>query len=151
MNLFSQMKPEIITKMTSPSKIMLIACGSFCPPTPMHLRMFGKLLRKLIIYLFIIIVHIVEIARDHFHQLGTQQVIGGIVSPVHDAYGKKGLISGAHRCAMVKIALHTSDWIRLSDWECQQDGWTRTRLTLQYHQVNIKYQLMDDGFIRPLR
>ena len=28
-------------KMTT--KIMLIACGSFNPPTPMHLRMFGKL------------------------------------------------------------------------------------------------------------
>lgn len=35
---------------------------------------------------------------------------------------------------MAKIALKNSDWIRLSDWECQQEDWTRTRLTLQYHQ-----------------
>lgn len=28
--------------MTSPTKIMFLACGSFSPPTPMHLRMFGK-------------------------------------------------------------------------------------------------------------
>lgn len=29
------------TTMSSPTKIMLLACGSFNPPTPMHLRMFG--------------------------------------------------------------------------------------------------------------
>ena len=41
---------------------------------------------------------------------------------------------------MVKIALRTSDWIRLSDWETQREEWTRTRLTLQYHQVIlVKY------------
>lgn len=31
---------KLTTKMTN--KIMLIACGSYNPPTPMHLRMFGK-------------------------------------------------------------------------------------------------------------
>lgn len=37
---------------------------------------------------------------------------------------------------MVKILLQTSDWIRLSDWECnEQTEWTRTRSSLQYHQV----------------
>jgi nicotinamide mononucleotide adenylyltransferase len=35
---------------------------------------------------------------------------------------------------MVKLALESSSWIRVSDWECQQEGWTRTRNTLQYHQ-----------------
>ncbi|XP_073816281.1 nicotinamide mononucleotide adenylyltransferase isoform X1 [Musca autumnalis] len=96
-------------------RIVLIACGSFSPPTPMHLRMF-------------------EIAKDHFELNGTHKVIGGIVSPTHDAYGKKGLAPGKHRCAMVKLALQSSSWIRLSEWETLQDGWSRTQAVLQYHQ-----------------
>ncbi|XP_065371762.1 nicotinamide/nicotinic acid mononucleotide adenylyltransferase 3 isoform X2 [Calliphora vicina] len=96
-------------------RIVLIACGSFSPPTPMHFRMF-------------------EIAKDHFEMQGTHKVIGGIVSPTHDAYGKKGLAPGKHRCSMVKLALQTSPWIRLSEWETQQDGWSRTQSVLQYHQ-----------------
>lgn len=39
---------------------------------------------------------------------------------------------------MAKLALQTSDWIRLSDWECiDQEEWTRTRVSLQYHQVSL--------------
>ncbi|XP_058454274.1 nicotinamide/nicotinic acid mononucleotide adenylyltransferase 3 isoform X2 [Malaya genurostris] len=115
-------------RMTSSSKIMLIACGSFSPPTPMHFRMF-------------------EIARDHFHQLGMGQVVGGIVSPVHDSYGKKGLVSATHRCTMIKLSLQSSEWIRLSEWETQQEEWTRTRLTLQYHQNYINSYMKDSNSI----
>ncbi|KAJ6629955.1 Nicotinamide/nicotinic acid mononucleotide adenylyltransferase 1, partial [Pseudolycoriella hygida] len=96
-------------------KILLLACGSFNPPTPMHLRIF-------------------EIARDYFVENGSHQVIGGIISPANDAYKKPGLISSTHRCAMIKGVLQTSDWIRLSDWECKQEDFTRTRISLQYHQ-----------------
>lgn len=82
------------------------------------------------------IVQYSEIARDHFREQGTHEAIGGIVSPVHDLYNKNGLVEAKHRCAMVKLALQTSKWIRLSDWECNgQNQWTRTRLSLQYHQV----------------
>ncbi|GAB0087492.1 Nicotinamide-nucleotide adenylyltransferase [Sergentomyia squamirostris] len=105
-------------------KVILIACGSFSPPTPMHFRMF-------------------EIARDYFQQMGTHEVIGGIVSPVHDSYGKKGLVASKHRIAMLRMALKTSEWIRISDWESSQDGWTRTRVTLQYHQNYINSMLND--------
>lgn len=78
-----------------------------------------------------------EIARDHFRAKHKYEVIGGIVSPVHDLYSKAGLVAGHHRCTMIKLALQTSDWIRLSDWECiDQEEWTRTRVSLQYHQVS---------------
>jgi len=50
------------------SKVLLLACGSFNPPTLMHLRMF-------------------EVAKDTLRRLGTQ-VVGGVISPVHDGYGK---------------------------------------------------------------
>jgi len=96
------------------TKIMLIACGSYNPPTPMHFRMF-------------------EIAKDHFSESGTHEVIGGIVSPVHDSYGKKGLVSQTHRLEMIKLGLESSDWIRISSWECEQKEWTRTRKTIEFH------------------
>lgn len=105
--------------------IVLMACGSFSPPTPMHFRMF-------------------EIARDYFQQMGSHKVIGGIMSPVHDAYKKNGLVSSSHRCNMIRLGLQTSDWIRLSDWETRQDGWTRTRMSLQYHQNYINSYINDD-------
>ncbi|XP_055313314.1 nicotinamide/nicotinic acid mononucleotide adenylyltransferase 3-like isoform X2 [Sitodiplosis mosellana] len=111
--------------MVSSKKIIFLACGSFNPPTPMHLRMF-------------------EIARDHFRERAEYEVIGGIISPVHDSYGKPELALGKDRCAMVKISLQTSDWIRLSDWECnEQSDWTRTRISLQYHQNYINSVLND--------
>ncbi|XP_072933679.1 nicotinamide/nicotinic acid mononucleotide adenylyltransferase 3 isoform X2 [Epargyreus clarus] len=106
----------------SQGKIVLMACGSFSPPTYMHLRMF-------------------EIARDYIHSLGLGTIIGGIVSPVHDAYGKKDLVAAHHRIAMLKLALRTSGWIKVSEWETQQSGWTRTRVSLQYHQDTINNNL----------
>lgn len=75
-----------------------------------------------------------ELARDYIHHLGIGHVIGGIISPVHDAYGKDGLVESKHRLAMVKLGIQSSAWIHVSDWECEQDGWTRTRHVLAYHQ-----------------
>lgn len=89
-----------------------------------------------------------EIAKDHFTEQGQHEVIGGIVSPVHDAYGKKGLVSHTHRLAMIKLALETSSWIRISDWECQQEAWTRTRNTLQYHQNYLNSVIRDLNGVR---
>lgn len=44
---------------------------------------------------------------------------------------------------MVKLALQTSAWIRVSDWETQQKGWTRTRTVLQHHQNFINSYVND--------
>lgn len=86
----------------------------------------------------------IEIARDYFREQGTHEVIGGAISPVHDKYNKDGLIAAKHRCAMVKLSLQTSNWIRLSDWECNhQNQWTRTRVSLQHHQ-NYLNSLLND-------
>ncbi|UYV68220.1 NMNAT1 [Cordylochernes scorpioides] len=53
-----------------------------------------------------------EVARDYLHRLGQYYVVGGIISPVHDTYGKKDLASAKHRCTMADLALLSSDWIR---------------------------------------
>lgn len=98
--------------------VLLVACGSFNPPTIMHLRMF-------------------EIARDHLERLGQLKVIGGVMSPVHDAYQKQDLVTSEHRCNMLRLALSDHEWVRLSEWECQQSGWTRTRQVLQHYQNQL--------------
>jgi len=105
--------------MSTAQKVVLLACGSYNPPTNMHLRMF-------------------ELARDHLHQMTNHHVVAGLISPVHDKYGKEGLVGSNDRCQMVRLALTSSDWVHLSDWETRQDDWTPTRRVLEHHQ-----ELMD--------
>uniref|UniRef100_F7ACU1 Cytidyltransferase-like domain-containing protein n=2 Tax=Ornithorhynchus anatinus TaxID=9258 RepID=F7ACU1_ORNAN len=54
------------------------------------------------------------------------KVIEGILSPVNDGYGKKDLAAARHRIAMARLALQTSDWIRVDTWESEQETWTET-------------------------
>ncbi|CAB1317554.1 unnamed protein product [Coregonus sp. 'balchen'] len=49
--------------------VILLSCGSFNPITKGHIHMFEK-------------------AREYLHKTGKFIVIGGIISPVHDSYGK---------------------------------------------------------------
>ncbi|XP_010224812.1 PREDICTED: nicotinamide mononucleotide adenylyltransferase 3 [Tinamus guttatus] len=100
--------------MKSRIPLILLACGSFNPITNMHMRLF-------------------ELARDHLHQTGRYEVIEGIVSPVNDDYRKQGLVSARHRVAMAKLALETSDWIRVDPWESEQEAWTETVNVLRHH------------------
>ncbi|XP_046820575.1 nicotinamide/nicotinic acid mononucleotide adenylyltransferase 1 isoform X1 [Vespa crabro] len=116
-------------KKMSPKRIILMSCGSYNPPTNMHLRMF-------------------EIARDHLHRMGHHVVVGGVISPVHDAYAKKELAPATHRCSMLRLALQDSDWIRLCTWETRQSAWTRTRASLQYHQNLLNLFLFDTNDVR---
>eukprot|EP00088_Acartia_fossae_P028150 TRINITY_DN28950_c0_g1_i1.p1 TRINITY_DN28950_c0_g1~~TRINITY_DN28950_c0_g1_i1.p1 ORF type:complete len:244 (+),score=19.13 TRINITY_DN28950_c0_g1_i1:29-733(+) len=93
-------------------RIVLLACGSFNPPTILHLRLF-------------------ELARDYFRREKPHlKVVGGIISPTHDTYQKKSLINSKHRLAMSFGAILNSDWIKVSDWEVRQKEWTRTRLAM---------------------
>ncbi|XP_045189863.2 nicotinamide/nicotinic acid mononucleotide adenylyltransferase 1-like isoform X3 [Mercenaria mercenaria] len=107
--------------MTTPQKVVLLACGSFNPPTNMHLRMF-------------------ELGRDHLQRGGKYNVIAGIMSPVSDGYNKKDLVSAKHRCAMVKLAIKSSKWIRMDTWECEQPDWTETAKVLSHHQLLLDNQ-----------
>lgn len=66
--------------MDDPDKtpLLLVACGSFSPPTYLHLRMF-------------------EMAADYVKFSTNFELIGGYLSPVSDAYRKAGLASAEHR------------------------------------------------------
>ncbi|ELK33205.1 PREDICTED: nicotinamide/nicotinic acid mononucleotide adenylyltransferase 3 isoform X1 [Myotis davidii] len=113
--------------MKSRIPVVLLACGSFNPITNMHLRLF-------------------EVARDHLHQTGTYQVIGGIISPVSDNYKKKDLAAAHHRVAMVRLALQTSDWIRVDPWESEQAQWTETVKVLRHHHSELlRYLPQEEG------
>jgi len=93
-------------------RVILLACGSFNPPTIMHLRLF-------------------ELARDYFrHVVPDSKVVGGVLSPTHDAYQKSSLIPATHRLEMARRAAEASGWLRVSDWEVTQEGWSRTRHVL---------------------
>ncbi|XP_030909218.2 nicotinamide/nicotinic acid mononucleotide adenylyltransferase 3 isoform X1 [Melopsittacus undulatus] len=125
--------------MKSRIPLILLACGSFNPITNMHMRLF-------------------ELSRDHLHQTGGYQVIEGIISPVNDGYGKKGLVSARHRVAMAKLALETSDWIRVDPWESEQDTWIETVKVLRHHyneslrllQKPSKYRNLSFIFVFPV-
>ncbi|XP_014465869.1 nicotinamide/nicotinic acid mononucleotide adenylyltransferase 1 [Alligator mississippiensis] len=96
------------------TEIVLVACGSFNPITNMHLRLF-------------------ELAKDYLQETGKYKVIKGIISPVSDAYRKKGLISASHRVTMAKLATQSSDWVEVDDWESCQNEWSETLKVLRYH------------------
>ncbi|XP_029173321.1 uncharacterized protein LOC114942181 isoform X2 [Nylanderia fulva] len=120
---------RVTSAQMAPTRVILMSCGSYNPPTNMHLRMF-------------------EIARDHLHRMGTHVVVGGVISPVNDAYAKKELASATHRCAMLRLALQNNDWIRLSTWETRQNCWTKTRLCLQHHQNLLNSMLCNSNDIK---
>ncbi|MED6185013.1 hypothetical protein PIB30_052930 [Stylosanthes scabra] len=90
--------------------VVLVATGSFNPPTFMHLRMF-------------------ELARDALNSEG-YCVIGGYMSPVNDAYKKKNLISAEHRIKLCNLACKSSDFVMVDPWEANQSAYQRTLTVL---------------------
>ena len=63
---------------------------------------------------------------------GKYKVIKGIISPVGDAYKKKGLISAHHRVIMAELATKNSKWVEVDTWESLQKEWTETAKVLRY-------------------
>ncbi|ORX93579.1 hypothetical protein BCR34DRAFT_499810 [Clohesyomyces aquaticus] len=87
--------------LSDPNKtpLVLVSCGSFSPPTNLHLRMF-------------------EEAADYCEFETDYEVVGGFFSPVGDAYKKAGLASAHHRIKMTRIAVQdSSKWIGVDPWE----------------------------------
>jgi nicotinamide mononucleotide adenylyltransferase len=87
--------------LSNPKKqpLVLVSCGSFSPPTNLHLRMF-------------------EEAADYCEFETDFEVLGGFFSPVGDAYKKAGLASAQDRINMTRIAVEdSSTWIGVDPWE----------------------------------
>lgn len=95
------------TSASSLPPVVLVSCGSFSPVTILHLRLF-------------------EMARDWGRNMKLYNAIQGILSPVSDAYGKKGLASAQHRVKMCDLAVESSEWLEVDHWEANQVGYTFT-------------------------
>uniref|UniRef100_A0A1J3K610 Nicotinamide-nucleotide adenylyltransferase n=1 Tax=Noccaea caerulescens TaxID=107243 RepID=A0A1J3K610_NOCCA len=103
-------KLSIGSKPEDKTCVVLVATGSFNPPTFMHLRMF-------------------ELARDALQSEGFH-VLGGYMSPVNDAYEKEGLLSAEHRLEMCNLACKSSDFVMVDPWEASQNSYQRTLVVL---------------------
>lgn len=102
-------------------QIVLLTCGSFNPPTKMHLKLF-------------------ELAKNYLEKHYSLSVVEGIISPVADNFGKPELISAVHRVKMAELAAQHYPWIRADSYECSQKQWSRTLTILEYHQNRINEQ-----------
>ena len=105
---------------------VILACGSFSPPTYLHLR-------------------IMEEARDCL--CDTFEVIGGILSPVNDQYAtlhKPSLkaANGTHRAEMSRLATQSSEWIGVSDFEVSLDKWTRVAVVMEAYGKALDYHFI---------
>lgn len=95
--------------------IVLVACGSYSPITKMHVQIF-------------------EDAKAALEAQG-ERVVKGILSPVHDSYGKVSLghTTALDRVAMCSLAVEGT-WIEVDIWEVSQHRYTRTLSVLRHFQ-----------------
>lgn len=106
---------------SSKTPLVLVSCGSFSPPTNLHLRMF-------------------EEAADYCEFETNYEVVGGFFSPVGDAYKKAGLASASHRINMTRIAVRdSSTWIGVDPWEPLHKEYLPTVKVLDHfaHELNV--------------
>ena len=78
-----------------------------------------------------------EMCKDWVRNNTDFEVIGGFLSPVSDAYQKKGLATANHRIEMCRLAVQESSWINVDDWEAIKPEYTRTALVLDHFQHEI--------------
>lgn len=110
-------------------RVVLVATGSFNPPTYMHLRMF-------------------ELAKDELERRG-YSVLGGYMSPVNDAYKKKDLLLATHRIRFCELACISSSFVMVDQWEAMQKGYQRTLAVLSRIRNSLcKTDLLDQDNLK---
>lgn len=107
---------------------VLVETGSFNPPTYMHLHMF-------------------ESGREALGMHG-YHVVGGYMSPVNSAYGKKGLILAEHRIKMCQLAAEGLSFIMVDPWEALQPTYQRTLKVLARVRDALQDVSANSGSIR---
>lgn len=104
------MQIHIKMALTCP-RVVLVACGSFNPPTLQHVKLFNlacKELKKL-----------------------RYTVCGRYMSPVHDGYSKPGLVAAKHRLEMSELAT-ANTCIKVDPWESTQEQYQTTLEVLRH-------------------
>ncbi|KAM0520697.1 hypothetical protein ACHAPE_003094 [Trichoderma viride] len=120
--------------------LVLVSCGSFSPPTSLHMSMFS-------------------VAESYVDHTG-YELVGSYMSPCSDTYGKSSLVPAHHRINMCRLAIEqTNSNAMIDDWETlrrDDDGhpvYTRTadvlkRLDEQLNDVLGGIQAVDGTFVR---
>ncbi|PNP40525.1 hypothetical protein TGAMA5MH_07522 [Trichoderma gamsii] len=120
--------------------LVLVSCGSFSPPTSLHMSMFS-------------------VAESYVDHTG-YELVGSYMSPCSDTYGKSSLVPAHHRINMCRLAIEqTNSNAMIDDWETlrrDEDGhpvYTRTadvlkRLDEQLNDVLGGIQAVDGTFVR---
>ena len=115
--------------------------GSSFHSRTLHSQLFA---RAFPLFLFSLLVF--EQARNYLQtEENRYNIIGGFLSPVHDAYGKSSLIAQAHRLHMCEAAVSNSEWLSVQRWEMNQPGWTTTADTLCKYQAALNNADLTDG------
>ncbi|EPQ31939.1 uncharacterized protein PFL1_00138 [Pseudozyma flocculosa PF-1] len=118
---YSFPRHRLPTRMRDDSKtpLVIVACGSFSPPTYLHLRIF-------------------EMAKDQVVESGKYELLAGYYSPVSDYYKKEGLAKATHRVRMCELAVEkTSTWLMVDAWESLQGEYQRTAVVLDHFDEEI--------------
>lgn len=92
--------------------IILVLTGAFSPIHLMHIKLLNNIKRDL--------------------ETQGYNIVGGYLSPAHDAYNKFGLIQAYDRVELCEIAIKDSDWIMCDKWECSQSGFVMQDQVLQH-------------------
>ncbi|KAL9101884.1 MAG: hypothetical protein Q9163_002905 [Psora crenata] len=132
---FPHRKLKRVLKDGTRTPLVLVACGSFSPPTYLHLRMF-------------------EIAADYVRENTPFEVIGGYMSPVNSEYKKEGLVSAEARIKMCILATTGHDWLSVDDWEALNPSYVPTARVLDHFDEEIKKLgglKTDGGEVKPVR
>ncbi|KAM0277841.1 hypothetical protein ACHAQH_005546 [Verticillium albo-atrum] len=99
--------------------LILVACGSFSPVHYVHLQMFAM-------------------AADYARTETNYEVIGAYLSPVSDAYKKKGLARAHDRVEMCQLAVKAARQpLMVDSWEAQQASYVPTAIVLDHFNYEI--------------
>ena len=132
---FPHRKLKRVLRDPARTPLVLVACGSFSPPTFLHLRMF-------------------EIAADYARDNTNFEVIGGYMSPVNSAYKKEGLVGAEERIKMCMLATTGHDWLSVDDWEGLNATYVPTAQVLDHFDEEMKSLggiQAEDGIRKPVR
>ncbi len=70
-------------------------------------------------------IRLLELSREHLNSLNIYHVIGGYISPTHDASIQRKLsdipITWQNRLEMCRLAVQDSSWIMVDEWQISQE------------------------------
>jgi nicotinamide mononucleotide adenylyltransferase len=104
--------------------LILVLTGAFSPIHKMH-------------------VQLLENVKKFMEEKHNFNVIGGYLSPAHDAYNKFGLLNAFHRVNMCELEIENSNWIMVDKWECTQPSFVMQNEVLQHIKEVVSKKIQD--------